>query len=195
MTDKPIAGTRRSPDPFDDKEIAIIARAARAKTYALVAVGVMFAIAAAYASRDLINTLDYHRVVESVRTTPIRALLLAGLATLASYSTLIGYDLSALRYVGARVPIAVAALASFCAYALGNSTGLGPLTGRAVRYRFYGAEETESGCPALVAIGGEGVKTGGGHHLGGDYAALAARIAEGLAHRSRGVPVPTTSPD
>jgi type IV secretory pathway VirJ component len=60
---------------------------------------------------------------------------------------------------------------------------------------FYGAEETESACPALVAIGAEVVKTGGGHHLGGDYAALAARIAEGLAHRSRAVPLPATSPD
>jgi hypothetical protein len=88
VTDKPIAGTRRSPDPFDDQEIAFIARAARAKTYALVAVGVMLAIAVACASRDLIHTLDYHRVVESVRTSPTRALLLAGLATLASYSTL-----------------------------------------------------------------------------------------------------------
>jgi hypothetical protein len=106
VTDKPIAGTRRSSDPFDDKKIAIIAWAAHAKTYALVAVGMMFAIAVAYASRD--------------------------------------------------------------AYALGNAIGLGPLTGGAVRYRFYGAEETESGCPALVAIGAEVVKTGGGHHLGGD---------------------------
>jgi hypothetical protein len=60
---------------------------------------------------------------------------------------------------------------------------------------FYGADETESACPALVATGAEVVKTGGGHHLGGDYAALAARIADGLARRSRGVTVPTTSPD
>jgi type IV secretory pathway VirJ component len=60
---------------------------------------------------------------------------------------------------------------------------------------FYGTEETESGCPALVAIGAEVVKTGGGHHLGGDYAALAARIADGLARRSRAVTVPTTSPN
>ena len=50
-------------------------------------------------------------------------------------------------------------------------------------------------CPALVAMGAEVVKTGGGHHLGGDYAALAARIAEGLVHRSRTVTVPTTSPN
>jgi type IV secretory pathway VirJ component len=59
---------------------------------------------------------------------------------------------------------------------------------------FYGAGETESACPALVATGAEVVKTGGGHHLGGDYAAVAARIADGLARRSRGVTVPTTSP-
>ena len=145
MTDKPLAGTRRSPDPFDDQEIGIIARAARVKTYALITVGAMLVVAVAYALRGLIHTLDYHRVVESVRTTPTRALLLAGLATVASYATLIGYDLSALRYVGARVPIAVAALASFCAYALGNTIGLGPLTGGAVRYRFYSAAGLEPG--------------------------------------------------
>jgi hypothetical protein len=56
VTDKPIAGTRRSPDPFDDQEIGIIARAARVKTYALVTVGVMLAVAVAYALRGLIHT-------------------------------------------------------------------------------------------------------------------------------------------
>jgi type IV secretory pathway VirJ component len=48
---------------------------------------------------------------------------------------------------------------------------------------FYGAEESDSACPSLAASGAEVVKMAGGHHLGGDYEAVAARIAEGLARR------------
>jgi len=48
---------------------------------------------------------------------------------------------------------------------------------------FYGADESDSACPALAAAGAEVIKTAGGHHFGGDYAALAQRIIDGLADR------------
>jgi type IV secretory pathway VirJ component len=51
---------------------------------------------------------------------------------------------------------------------------------------FYGAGESDSACPTLAAGGAEVVKTEGGHHFDGDYAALAQRIADGLAQRSTG---------
>jgi phosphatidylglycerol lysyltransferase len=146
------AADQRSPDSVDADEIGIVIRAARLKVYALVAVGVALAAAVAYALRNLNHTLDYQRIVEGVRATPTRALLLAALATVVSYVTLIGYDLSALRHVGARVPVAIAALASFCAYALGNTVGLGPLTGGAVRYRFYSAAGLKPGDVARVIM-------------------------------------------
>jgi type IV secretory pathway VirJ component len=49
---------------------------------------------------------------------------------------------------------------------------------------FYGADERDSACTILVGKGTEVIKTGGGHHFGGDYASLAERIIQGLAHRS-----------
>lgn len=61
-----------------------------------------------------------------------------------SYLTLMGYDWSALRYVGRRLPRRVTALASFCGYAIGNTVGFALLTGGSVRFRIYSA----AGLPA-----------------------------------------------
>ncbi|HLZ65292.1 MAG TPA: AcvB/VirJ family lysyl-phosphatidylglycerol hydrolase [Aliidongia sp.] len=49
---------------------------------------------------------------------------------------------------------------------------------------FYGADEDDTVCPALAASGVEQVKTTGGHHFDGDYAALAKRILDGLRKRA-----------
>jgi type IV secretory pathway VirJ component len=49
---------------------------------------------------------------------------------------------------------------------------------------FYGADETDSLCPELGRRGAEVVRTSGGHHFDGDYAALARRIRDGLARRA-----------
>jgi type IV secretory pathway VirJ component len=48
---------------------------------------------------------------------------------------------------------------------------------------FYGAEETDSACPALPK-GAEIIRTAGGHHFDGDYAGLARQILAGLRRRS-----------
>jgi type IV secretory pathway VirJ component len=50
---------------------------------------------------------------------------------------------------------------------------------------FYGEQEEDSVCPALAARGVETVRTSGGHHFDGDYAALARRILAGFKTRSR----------
>ncbi len=75
----------------------------------------------------------------------------AVLATAASYLVLIGYDVLALRQVGARVSLATAATASFIGQAFTFTIGFGLLTGNAVRLRIY----TAAGVSALdiVAIG------------------------------------------
>ena len=57
--------------------------------------------------------------------------------TAGSFLALSIYDVHALRFAGARLPYRLVALASFCAYAVGNIAGFGPLTGGSVRYRFY----------------------------------------------------------
>lgn len=43
----------------------------------------------------------------------------------------------------------------------------------------YGAEEDDSACPLLDGTGATVVRTPGGHHFDGNYAALAARVLEG----------------
>jgi len=53
---------------------------------------------------------------------------------------------------------------------------------------FYGAGESDSACPGLAARGAEVIEMAGGHHLGGDYAAVADEIARGLARRGVAVP-------
>jgi phosphatidylglycerol lysyltransferase len=140
---KPTIGRVRPSGPGEGERA--VARRARLKSYALLALGALVVLVVVYALSGLIHTLDYHRVVAAIHATPVRAVLLAGLATAASYATLIGYDLSAMHYVGVRVPRPVVLLASFSAYALGNTVGLGPLTGGAVRYRFYSAAGLQPG--------------------------------------------------
>ncbi len=83
--------------------------------------------------------LNFHALLAALRATPIRALLMALAATAISYAALFGYDLSGLRYVGARPPLSAALLASFCGYAIGNAMGFGAFSGGAVRYRIYTA--------------------------------------------------------
>jgi type IV secretory pathway VirJ component len=55
---------------------------------------------------------------------------------------------------------------------------------------FYGADEPDSLCPVRDLDGVERVRTSGGHHFDGDYAALAARIADGVALRAGRAPTP-----
>ncbi|HEX6395857.1 MAG TPA: bifunctional lysylphosphatidylglycerol flippase/synthetase MprF [Steroidobacteraceae bacterium] len=89
--------------------------------------------------------LSYSDLVAAIRATDRESLLYAVLATLVSFVALTGYDASSLRYVGAQVGYRVAAETSFIAYALGNTVGLGVLTGGAVRMRLYGAAGVEAG--------------------------------------------------
>ncbi len=60
-------------------------------------------------------------------------------ATAVAYVGLIGYDWSALRYIGKRLPLPTVVLGGFLGYALGNTIGLSALSGGAVRYRIYSA--------------------------------------------------------
>jgi len=91
------------------------------------------------ALRALLREVSYAEVVQQIAAQPATSLLLSGLATVLSYLVLTGYDFSALKYVGVQVRRATVLLTSFIAYALGNTVGLGVLTGGAVRMRLYTA--------------------------------------------------------
>ncbi|WP_211441475.1 bifunctional lysylphosphatidylglycerol flippase/synthetase MprF [Collimonas humicola] len=92
----------------------------------------------------LLADVHYRSIVHAVRHTPVSNLLLAVLATAVSYLSLAGYDVSSLRYVGAKVKGSTIGLTSFIAYALGNTVGLGVLTGGTVRMRLYTASGVEA---------------------------------------------------
>jgi len=82
---------------------------------------------------ELSDTLAY------VRALPPANLTAAGVLAFLSYVTLIGYDLLALAYAGAKLPLETVARTSFIASALANNLGFGTLTGGSVRYRSYAA--------------------------------------------------------
>jgi phosphatidylglycerol lysyltransferase len=103
------------------------------------------------ALRGLLREVSYAEVVQQIATQPARALLLSGLATVLSYLVLTGYDFSALKYVGVQVRRTTVLLTSFIAYALGNTVGLGVLTGGAVRMRLYTAAGIDAGRVAQAA--------------------------------------------
>lgn len=65
------------------------------------------------------------------------AIVAAAGFTLLSFAFVSVYDFSALSYLKLKVPFTVVFRTSFCAYAVGNLAGFGPLTGGAIRFRFY----------------------------------------------------------
>jgi type IV secretory pathway VirJ component len=51
----------------------------------------------------------------------------------------------------------------------------------------YGADEDDSGCPAVAALGGEAIKDDGGHHFDGNYAAVEKQIMQAFDDRTQQV--------
>lgn len=114
----------------------LISRVTAFAPYIIVAA--LFA-AGLYALHKLLAPIDLRAVMQQVRATPESTLALALLATLGGYIALIGYDWSALRYIGKSLPLRVVALGGFLGYAFGNTIGLNAVSGGAVRYRVYSA--------------------------------------------------------
>ncbi|MCX5495291.1 bifunctional lysylphosphatidylglycerol flippase/synthetase MprF [Kaistia dalseonensis] len=85
----------------------------------------------------LIREVRYDDVISALHATPISAIVAAIVLTFLSFLSLTVYDYTAIRYIGRRVPLPLVALTAFCSYAVGNMAGFGPLTGGAIRYRFY----------------------------------------------------------
>ncbi len=160
-------------------------RATLRRIAAAVATILLFLLAV-FAIGRMLHAVHYREVIFELEHLPSAAVLEAIAATVASYLALVGYDWSALRYVGARLAPAEVALASFCAHAIGNSSGSGVLFGGAVRFRLYAARGLSPGQVARVvsfcALGfGLGISLVGA-------AATAAR--PGLLAAVSGLPAP-----
>jgi phosphatidylglycerol lysyltransferase len=85
----------------------------------------------------LAREVSYDEVVAALKATSAGQIAAAALFTAVSFLLLSLYDLSALAYVGRTLPYRVVGLAAFCSYAVSNTAGFGPLTGGAIRYRFF----------------------------------------------------------
>ena len=78
-------------------------------------------------------------VITQIHTTPWNTLLSAFAATIAGYAALVGYDWSALRALGKKIPLWAVTIGGFLGYSFGNTIGISVLSGGAVRYRVYSA--------------------------------------------------------
>ncbi|MET0289194.1 MAG: bifunctional lysylphosphatidylglycerol flippase/synthetase MprF [Pseudoxanthomonas sp.] len=123
----------------------LLQHGARWKTLGLVAGVLVLLVLVSEAFHGFWTQIHYAAVVAAMRATPWQQLALALAATAISFASLTGYDASSLRYVGAKVRYPIVAKASFIAYALANTIGLGVFTGGAVRMRLYGAAGVEPG--------------------------------------------------
>ncbi|NCM98223.1 MAG: UPF0104 family protein, partial [Rhodobacterales bacterium] len=90
-----------------------------------------------YALTHLLSSVDIKAVAVQIKATQWSTLALALLATLAAYLALVGYDWSALAYIGKPLPLPVVMTGGIMAYAFGNTIGLSAVSGGAVRYRIY----------------------------------------------------------
>lgn len=101
------------------------------------AVVVLIAVLVSVAISHLVREVSYEAVVEALKATSAGQMVAAALLTAVSFGLLSLYDLSALDYVERKLPYRVVGLAAFCSYAVSNTAGFGPLTGGAIRYRFF----------------------------------------------------------
>lgn len=99
----------------------------------------LFAIAL-IACRHLLSELDLSALHDSILEVPKPALFGAVAATAVGFVILLGYEWSASRYAGVKLPPKTLALGGFTAFAIGNAIGLSLLSGGSVRYRLYARE-------------------------------------------------------
>lgn len=111
----------------------------RVKPWLPALVAVLLLGAALLALRELTREINYKDVLVQMRSTSVDALLLSAMFTFLSFVALACYDLSGLAYLKIKLPWRTVALGSFAGYAMGNTVGMGVLTGGAVRLRVYGA--------------------------------------------------------
>lgn len=111
----------------------------RLRHIAPVLVGLGLFSAGILALLRLLGPIHISDVFADARAMPTDALLGSLAATALGYVALIGYDWSALRHIGRKLPFPVVAMGGFLGYSLGNTIGISILSGGAVRYRIYSA--------------------------------------------------------
>ncbi len=112
---------------------------ARLRQAAPVLLGALLFAAGVYALVRLLRPVHAADILAQVKATPLANLLGAFAATSLGYVALVGYDWSALRYLGKKLPAGIVAMGGFLGYSFGNTIGVSIVSGGAVRYRIYSA--------------------------------------------------------
>lgn len=130
MTNPPAAGPRNR---------AGLHLSTRLRHIAPIVLGIGLFAVGVFALYRLLASVDPAAVLQQVRATPLSTLAAALGATALGYVALIGYDWSALRYLGKKLPPRIIAIGGFLGYSFGNTIGVSIVSGGAVRYRIYSA--------------------------------------------------------
>ncbi|VAW34613.1 Alanylphosphatidylglycerol synthase [hydrothermal vent metagenome] len=99
---------------------------------------------------QITRQVHIHDVYRQMQAISARKIALAFLFTVLGYAALIGYDWSALRYIGKKLPFPLIAFISFTGFSLSNTIGLSWLSGGAIRYRLYSRAGLKAAETALV---------------------------------------------
>ena len=111
----------------------------RVRPWLSVAVVIALLTAALLILRQELSGTAYHRVMHAVQSLPAAQVAAAIGLTVFAFIMLGGYDVLALRYVGARISISRIMLSSMLSYGISQTLGFPLLTGNAVRVRFWSA--------------------------------------------------------
>lgn len=80
---------------------------------------------------------SYEDILNSLKNSSIKSLLLALLFTILNYFVLTSYDVLACRYIPHPLPYPKIALVAVTSYGISNAVGFALFTGSAIRYRLY----------------------------------------------------------
>lgn len=159
-------------------------RSALWSVFSLVMVGL-----ALFALVRLASETSYGAVVSAIVDTPPLRLVAAVVLTAISFLLLTLYDYHAFEAMGRRQPWARIAPGAVAAYAVAQTTGFGPLSGGAIRMRYYtplgfSTMEIARVVVFVTAAFGIGVAlTGGvGAFWAGDALASVTRLPVGIVH-------------
>ncbi|MEW6693194.1 MAG: bifunctional lysylphosphatidylglycerol flippase/synthetase MprF [Pseudomonadota bacterium] len=125
------------PDSVPDGDSAGFFRRVLASRWLMPAITLVLFVLAVVAIYHLLREIHPEQLwAELGNVSPLK-LSLSLLFMALSFLFMVGYDASALRYIGKRLPWRTVGLASFTGYAFSNTIGMALVSGASVRYRIY----------------------------------------------------------
>lgn len=134
------------------QRLPLLERVSRYRQPIGLAVTLVLFTMALIACRHLLSELDIYALHDAMLSVPAQSVLGALLATVIGFVILLGYEWSASRYAGVKLPARSLVLGGFSAFAIGNAIGLSMLSGGSVRYRLYARQGLGAGEVARMTV-------------------------------------------